>query len=143
MSEKTDQKKIALREEYSYFADPQELFEYLISKNKNKEALPDEFKIEEFLVKGCVSNLWLIPSYDETAGVCRFKSDADSVITRGIAGLVCETYDGLSPREIPEIPPSFFDEIGIGAQLSPNRRNGLGKLCEKIESFAKFHLSQA
>lgn len=140
MSIEVERKKTALREEYSFFADPQELFEYLISKNKNKEGIADEFKIDEFLVKGCVSNLWVIPSYNDTDNTCHFKSDADSVITRGIADLVCGVYDGLSPQEVLNFNPSFFDEIGISAQLSPNRRNGLSKLCARIEDFAKFHL---
>ena len=97
-------------------------------------------KKEEYLVKGCVSSLWLVPSYDAATGVCNFKSDADSIITRGIASLVCELYSGLSPKEVLELDPAIFDELKIGTQLSPNRRNGLGQLCAKIAEFAKSHI---
>ena len=117
MSEKVERKKSALREEFGFFDDPRDTFEYIIAKTKTLPRL-----------------------FDAQSGGCSFKSDADSVITRGIAALVCETYGGLSPSEILELDPAIFDELKIGTQLSPNRRNGLGQLCKKIADFAKSHL---
>lgn len=137
MSEIVEQKKNALRDEFGFFDDPRDTFEYLIAKTKDLPHLDSEFKKEEFLVKGCVSSLWLVPSYDSETGVCHFKSDADSIITRGIASLVCNLYDGLTPTEILELDPIILDELKIGAQLSPNRRNGLSQLCKKIKVFAE------
>lgn len=140
MSEKVERKKSALREEFGFFDDPRDTFEYIIAKTKSLPRLPDDLKKEEYLVKGCVSSLWLVPSFDGRTGECSFKSDADSVITRGIAALVCEAYGGLAPSEILELDPAIFDELKIGTQLSPNRRNGLSQLCKKIADFAKSHL---
>ena len=136
MSEKVEQKKAALRDEFGFFEDPRDTFEYIIAKTKDKPHLPGGLKKEEYLVKGCVSSLWLVPAYDAATGVCNFKSDADSII----ASLVCELYSGLSPKEVLELDPAIFDELKIGTQLSPNRRNGLGQLCAKIAEFAKSHI---
>ncbi len=130
-----EDRKEALRQEYSIFPDPQELFEYIIDKNKSSVGLPKELKREEFMVKGCVSSLWLVPSFED--GKCHFKSDADSLITRGVAELVCSLYDGLTPQEVIDLDPAFLEEIGISSHLSPNRRNGLSQLCAKINAFAE------
>lgn len=130
-----EQRKDELSEEFGFFESPEERFEYIISKTKNKEGLAEEFKSEKYLVRGCVSNLWLVPSFEE--GKCAFKTDADSIITKGIASLVSEMYSGLSPQEILDFDCAFLSEIGIEQYLSPNRRNGLSKLCEKITDFAK------
>lgn len=132
-----EDRKNAIREEYGYFGSPQELFEYIIMKNKSASPLEKEYKIEEFLVKGCVSSLWLVPTFAD--GKCHFKSDADSVITRGIAALVCSLYSGLTPEEILKLDSSFLEELGISAHLTPNRRNGLSQLCKKISDFAAYH----
>ena len=78
-----DEKKQALEDEYGLFSDPQELFEYLIEKNKNQPHLEAKLKTAENLVKGCVSSLWLVCGYD--GDKCVFKSDADSLITRAYA----------------------------------------------------------
>ena len=113
MSNIVEDRKNAVREEYGYFNDPQELFEYIIAKNKSAKNLDDQFKREEFLVKGCVSSLWLVPNFDKSANKCHFKSDADSIITRGVADLVCGLYDGLTPDEVLKLDPKFLEEIGI------------------------------
>lgn len=136
MSTLIEDRKNAVREEYGYFNDPQELFEYIIAKNKAAKNLDEEYKRDEFLVKGCVSSLWLVPSFDKGAHKCHFKSDADSIITRGVAALVCELYDGLTPSEVLKLDPEFLEEVGISAHLSPNRRNGLSQLCKRIRDFA-------
>ena len=136
-----DDRKNAVREEYGYFGTPQELFEYIVLKNKSATPLDKELKIDEFLVKGCVSSLWLVPTFSD--GKCHFKSDADSVITRGIASLVCSMFDGLTPEEVLQFDPSFLEELGITAHLTPNRRNGLSQLCKKIAEFAEFHKAQS
>ncbi|MBE6411559.1 MAG: SufE family protein [Opitutales bacterium] len=133
-----DDRKEAIRNEYGFFGSPQELFEYIILKNKMAEPLAKELKTEDNLVKGCVSSLWLATTFQD--GRCYFKSDADSVITRGIAELVCSMYDGLTPQEVLDFDPAFLEELGINAHLTPNRRNGLSQLCKKIADFAKNYI---
>lgn len=128
-----EEKKRLLREEFEYFNDAQERFEYIISKSKSMESLSEELKREEFLVKGCVSNLWLIPT--KSGDKFLFRADADSLITRGIASLVCEMYSGLTSEEIRGFDCKFLEELKISQYLSPNRRNGLSKLCDKIQFY--------
>ena len=128
-------KKNELREEFGFFESPEERFEYIISKTKNSEGLDAKFKTDEYLVRGCVSNLWLAPEMQ--GGKCVFKTDADSIITKGVASLVGGMYSGLTPQEVLDFDCAFLSEIGIEQYLSPNRRNGLSKLCEKIRAFAE------
>ncbi len=130
-----EQKKQLLQDEYGIFPDAQELFEYLIQKNKQAPALENEYKTDEYMVKGCVSSLWLVPSFQD--GKCFFKSDADSLITRAVASVVCDLYSGLAPSEVVELDSSCLAEVNISTHLSPNRRNGLSQLCAKINDFAK------
>lgn len=134
-SDLVHERENAISDEYGCFGDPQELFEYIIAKNKNASPLEKEFKREEFLVKGCVSSLWLAPSFRD--GRCFFKTDADSIITRGISALVCQLYSGLTPDEILSIDENFFSTIGLSDHLSLNRRNGLTQLIAKIRAFAQ------
>ena len=130
-----DERKNSLREEFEIFDTPQDKFEYIISKSKNAPGLDAALKTEANLVHGCVSNLWLAASFEN--GACKFESDADSIITKGIANLVCGMYGGLTPQEILDFDCAFLEEIGISQYLSPNRRNGLSQLCDKISDFAK------
>jgi cysteine desulfuration protein SufE len=70
-------------------------------------------------------------------GICRFRCDADSLITKGIATLVCELYDGATPAEVAATDAEFLAEVGITQHLSPNRRTGLANLVSKIRAFGR------
>ncbi|MFI3290537.1 MAG: SufE family protein [Opitutales bacterium] len=124
----------ALLDEMLCFDNSQDRFEYVISKYKSKPS-DKTVCIEDNLVKGCVSNLWL--SCAKNGDICEFKSEADSLITKAIANLVCDFYNGLNSQEILEVDTDIFENAQISSQLSPNRRNGLSKLLEKIRDFAK------
>jgi cysteine desulfuration protein SufE len=125
----------ALVAELEPFADHHERFQYVIDRAKSAPALPAELKLDAFLIEGCTSNLWLVPSLE--AGMCRFRCDADSLITKGVASLVCEFYDGAAPQDVAATDADFLSAVGITQHLSPNRRNGLTNLVGKIRAFGK------
>lgn len=117
------------------FEDPQERFQYIIDCAKSAPELPEALRRDEFLVEGCTSQLWLVPAFEN--GICRFRVDADAVIAKGIALLICNYFDGASPAEILADDADFLVSVGIDQHLSPNRRNGLANLVAKIHAFAK------
>lgn len=129
------EKREALIAELEPFADHHERFQYVIDRAKSAPALPDNLKLDAFLIEGCTSNLWLVPSLEH--GVCRFRCDADSLITKGVASLVCEFYDGAAPAEVAATDADFLATVGITQHLSPNRRNGLSNLVGKIRAFGR------
>ena len=129
------EKRDSLIAELEPFADHHERFQYVIDRAKSAPALPDSLKLDAFLIEGCTSNLWLVPSLEH--GVCRFRCDADSLITKGVATLVCEFYDGATPTEVAATDADFLAAVGITQHLSPNRRNGLSNLVGKIRAFGR------
>lgn len=127
-------KRERLIEEMGYLPDRFERFSYIVDFGKNVESLPEEFKTETFKVEGCQSQLWLVPEFKE--GICRFRADSDSAIVKGIAAIVCDYFSGESPADILQGDVKFLEEVGVDQHLSSNRRNGLGKLDERIKRFA-------
>lgn len=129
------EKRAALVAELAPFEDPHERFQYIIDRAKGAPGLPADFKVPSLLIEGCTSNLWLHPTVE--GGVCRFRCDADSLITKGVATLVCELYDGASPAEVAATDADFLAEVGVTQHLSPNRRNGLSNLVARIRAFGR------
>ena len=128
-------RRAALIAELEPFGDHHERFQYVIDRAKSAPSLPPDLKLDAFLIEGCTSNLWLVPSLEH--GRCRFRCDADSLITKGIAALVCELYDGGTPAEVAATDADFLGAVGITQHLSPNRRNGLTNLVGKIRAFGR------
>jgi len=127
----------SILEELAAWSDPLARMEYLVDRARAMPPLPDADKIEANRIEGCMAQLWMTASYDGSA--CHFHSDSDSMVVKSIAGLLCEIYDGATPREIFEHSPEFLAEAGITSHLSANRRNALTQVWKKIRAFAEAH----
>jgi cysteine desulfuration protein SufE len=136
-----EEKRDQIVEELMPFEDHLERFTYIIDRAKSLDSLDEEYKIETFLIKGCVSQLWIFPQFKE--GKCQFKADSDATITKGTAGLLCELYSDETPEDIVRLEPDFLADVGITQHLSPNRRNGLTGVREKIKAYAQMQLDLA
>src|SRR5687768_14143637 len=132
-----EEKKRELVEDLGLLPTAQDRLMYVVDRARKTPNLPAELRTDQTRVEGCLSNLWFIPEYRE--GKCYFKVDADSHIVRGIAIVLAEFYSGHEPKEILANDPGFLSTVGITQHLSPNRRNGLSRLWEKIRGFAAEH----
>ena len=92
-----EEKKDKLIEELLPFDDHFERFNYIIDRAKSADPLPEDCKIDTFLIKGCISQLWVFPQFKD--GKCIFLADSDASITKGTAGLLCELYSNETPED--------------------------------------------
>jgi cysteine desulfuration protein SufE len=134
IQEKRDQ----IVEELMPFEDHFERFAYVIDRAKGHPPLEDEYKIDTFLIEGCLSQLWIFPEFKEEK--CYFHTDSDAAITKGTAALLCELYSGETPEDVLSMEPGFLADVGITQHLSPNRRNGLTNVRKKIKAYAELCL---
>jgi sulfur transfer protein SufE len=58
-----------------------------------------------------------------------------------LAAALCELYDDAEPQEILDEEPELFEALGIAANLSPTRLNGLAQLRGRIVEFARSQLA--
>lgn len=135
-----EDKRDQLVEELIPFEDHLERLTYVIDRSKDLPGLEDAYKIDTFLIKGCVSQLWIFPSFSD--GKCNFQADSEASITKGTASLLCELYSGETPEDVLRLEPDFLGEVGITQHLSPNRRNGLTGVREKIKAYAQMQLDR-
>jgi cysteine desulfuration protein SufE len=136
-----EQKKDALVEEITLIPDAYERLGYIVDRGKKADGLTEDLRIDSFKIEGCMSQLWVVPAYKE--GLCSFKSESDSAIVKGIASLLCDFYSEAKPDDIRKTDAEFLSEVGITQHLSPNRRNGLSRIVESIQHFAKSCLAES
>lgn len=99
-----------------------------------------KFKTEEFKVKGCQSQVWLVPELKD--GILSFKGDSDAIIVRGLIAVVLTVFKDKTPAEIAAFSlDDIFARLGLEEHLSPSRRNGLLSMIEKIRFYAS-HLQE-
>ena len=73
-------------------SDQNEKFRYLVDLGRKAAPYPEDQRKEDFLVKGCISQLWLHPKYEN--GLVSFDVDSDAAIPKGIAAIMAKVYRG-------------------------------------------------
>jgi cysteine desulfuration protein SufE len=129
------EKQVALTQQLAALKNGQDRLAFLVERAKQLPPLAAELRRDENLIPGCLAKLWLVPQFHD--GRCLFACDSDSLVVKAIAGLLCEFYSSHAPAEILAHDPKFLAPLGITQHLTPNRRNALSKVWERIWKFAE------
>ncbi|UAM98143.1 SufE family protein [Polaribacter litorisediminis] len=121
-------------DEFSMFDDWMDRYEYIIELGKSLPIIEDQYKLDENLIKGCQSKVWLFSELEND--VIKYTADSDAILTKGIAALLLRVYSGQKPNDILTAETTFIDEIGLKEHLSPTRANGLVSMVKQIKMYA-------
>ncbi len=125
-----------LIENFEYLDGWEDKYRYIIDLGEKMSPLPDSLKTEEWKVRGCQSQVWLVPQ-KEADGHLSFRGDSDAMIVKGLIAIVLMVYNHKSPSEIKAVAVGdIFAKLGLEEHLSPSRRNGLISMTEKIRQYA-------
>jgi cysteine desulfuration protein SufE len=125
--------------EFSLFDDWLDRYQYLIDLGRKLPALSGEEMIDENLLDGCQSRVWLLIEGDRSEMTIRANSDA--AIVSGLIALLIRVYSGASAKQVVETEPDFVAAIGLSNHLSPTRANGLHAMLNAIRGAAAHKLS--
>lgn len=117
--------------------DPQERLAAVVDRARRRPPLGPEERTAAHLVRGCVSQAWVVCTHAD--GRCHFRSDADSPLVRGLLALLCDLYSDAPPAEILATEPVLVEELGFARTLSPTRLNGLRSVRAQIRAAAAAH----
>lgn len=128
-------------DEFSALADWTERYKHIIKLGRQLQPLDEQYKIEENLVRGCQSQVWLHTHLDD--GKVIFEADSDAAITKGLVALMVRFYSGREPDTIIATDPVFIKKIGMQEHLSPTRSNGLASMVKQMKIYAMAYKSKA
>ncbi len=129
-----EEKQREVVEEFGFFDDWMAKYEYIIDLGKNLPVIDEDKKNDDYLIKGCQSQVWLDADLTDQ-GLVDFKADSDAVITKGIISLLIRVLSGHKPQEIAGADLHFIEEIGLREHLSPTRSNGLLSMVKKMKTY--------
>ena len=127
---------------FSFLDDWDDRYGYLIELGNALTPVPAEQMIDANKVQGCVSQVWLISSYED--GKLHFNGASDAHIVRGLVAVALSIFSGKTPLEIVDLDKQeTFVAIGLAEHLTPQRSNGLKSLVGKIKATAQATLANA
>ncbi len=120
--------------DFSFFEDWMEKYEYIIQLGKELPLIDEQYKKDEYLIKGCQSRVWLHAGQQD--GKIIFTADSDAIITKGLVSLMVKVLSGQTPEAIAQSDLYFIDQIGLKEHLSPTRANGLLSMVKQMKLYA-------
>ena len=121
-------------DEFAMFDDWMQRYEYIIELGKSLPLIEDQYKVEENLIRGCQSKVWLHAEKSDDKIV--FTADSDAILTKGIIAILIRTFSDQKAADVMNADTSFIDEIGLKEHLSPTRANGLVSMLKQIKLYA-------
>jgi cysteine desulfuration protein SufE len=128
-----------LAENFALLEEWDDRYSYLIDLGRKLPPLPDDCKTEANKVRGCMSQVWMVPGHppDEPQKFA-FAADSDALIVKGLIAVLGILFSGQTPEAISKIDvDGAFRTLGLDQHISPSRRNGLVSMVEKIKGYAQ------
>jgi len=121
-------------DEFALFDDWMQRYEYIIELGKSLPLIEEKYKVEENLIRGCQSQVWL--HAEKQGDNIMFTADSDAILTKGIIAVLIRTFSNQKAVDVMNADTSFIDEIGLKEHLSPTRANGLVSMLKQIKLYA-------
>lgn len=101
------------------------------------QKLPDMLeadKIEDNVVKGCQSKVWLTAKLD--GDKIYFSADSNTAITKGLVSLLVRIFNGQSPNAVLNSELYFINKIGMERFIGTQRSNGFAAMIKQMKMYA-------
>jgi cysteine desulfuration protein SufE len=127
--------------EFEIYEDWMDKYNFLIDLSRDLPLIDPKMKVNENLINGCQSKVWLHAEYRN--GIIHFTADSDAIITKGIVSLLIRVLSDRDPSEVMNADLWFIDRIGLRQNLSPTRSNGLLSMIKQMKLYALAYHTKA
>lgn len=120
--------------EFNVFNIWEEKYKYLIDLGKELPKMEEKYKVDENLIRGCQSKVWLFAKKIDDKIV--YIADSDAIMTKGIIALLIKVFSKQNSTDIINADLYFVKSIGLKDQLSQTRANGLVSMIKQMKIYA-------
>ncbi|WP_437888458.1 cysteine desulfurase sulfur acceptor subunit CsdE [Phytobacter sp. V91] len=112
-------------------------YRQLILLGKQLPPLADSLKAQAQEIAGCENRVWLGHQLGDD-GRLHFFGDSEGRIVRGMLAVLLTAIEGKRAEDLLLTDPlALFDELGLRAQLSASRNQGLAALSAAVQEAAR------
>lgn len=120
----------------SFFDGWEERYKYIIDLGKELPPMADADKVDDNIIRGCQSQVWIKPILHD--GRWHFAVDSDAFIVKGLLAVVLAAYNNREASGILEFDiENYFNQLGLLKHLSPTRGSGMKAMVARIQEIAR------
>ncbi|WP_313083863.1 cysteine desulfurase sulfur acceptor subunit CsdE [Atlantibacter sp.] len=126
-----------LRQQFAPLNQWEDKYRQLILLGKQLPPLPADLKQGNIEIAGCENRVWLGHTR-QADGTLHFYGDSEGRIVRGLLAILLTAIEGKTPEQlIRQDPLALFDTLGLRAQISASRSQGLDALANAVAQAAR------
>lgn len=107
---------------------------YIMELGQQLPAFPEAFKVEENIIKGCQSKVWLVTRLEGDRII--FQADSNTEITKGLISMLIRVLSGQKAEDIANADLYFIEKIGMSRVIGSQRSNGFSAMIRQMKLFA-------
>lgn len=108
--------------------------DYIMELGAELGHFPEESRIEDNIVKGCQSKVWMVAGLDNDR--VQFKADSNTAITKGLVSLLVRVLNQLPPQDVMNAEIYFPKQIGMDRFIGTQRSNGFAAMIKQMKMYA-------
>lgn len=113
---------------------------YIMELGQKLPLMREEDKIEDNIVKGCQSKVWLTAKFENEK--IHFSADSNTAITKGLVSLLVRILSNQKPEDILEADLYFMKKIGMERFIGTQRSNGFASMIKQMRLYALAYKTQ-
>lgn len=107
---------------------------YIMELGQKLPLMPEADKVEDNVVKGCQSKVWLTARLEDDK--LYFSADSNTAITKGLVSLLTRIFNGQTPGDILQSDLYFMKKIGMERFIGTQRSNGFAAMIKQMKLYA-------
>ena len=129
------QRQEEIIEEFSMLDGDMEMtLDYIMELGAELGSFPDEARIEDNIVKGCQSKVWMLAELESDR--IQFRADSNTAITKGLVSLLVRVLNQSSPSDVMNAEIYFPKQIGMDRFIGTQRSNGFAAMIKQMKLYA-------
>ena len=129
------QRQEEIIEEFSMLDGDMEMtLDYIMELGGELGKFPEEARIEDNIVKGCQSKVWMTAGLDNDR--VSFKADSNTAITKGLVSLLVRVLNQSDPKDVMNAEIYFPKQIGMDRFIGTQRSNGFASMIKQMKMYA-------
>lgn len=107
---------------------------YIMELGQKLPELPAAARVDDHIVKGCQSKVWLTASLQNEKVV--FQADSNTAITKGLVSLLVRILSNQTPDAILNGDLFFMSAIKMDRFIGTQRSNGFASMIRQMKLYA-------
>ncbi|MDC0932331.1 SufE family protein [Arcobacteraceae bacterium] len=124
-----------IKDDLEFFDDELDKYEFIIDLGKKLKPFNESDQKDEYLVQGCTSQVWLVPTINDN--ILYLSGTSDAIIVKGLVHIILEIFNERTIQEIQEFDINILSELGLTEIITPNRQSGVQGMIKKIMEVSK------